>query len=426
MFYKAKGDGLSEPGTKPGVVGWHVSPGLQYKGSVLILDYEAVTSRSHLHWVPKQIQAKEVYFLPTEHIEFPLARAAKQALLDMTEPEKELAKKIYDRSFTEAVLPYDIGIDAYPIEGKPTAQRHAYITWSRLMKHGFTRGCAGCTMGHNRHSQECKDRFDAIFSNRGEPVGPTPRPIEDVEGGEYTPSMAESVGPLDLDEVPECPPNDDEGTVPAMVTRQLPRSEVIARPDALEAIKKEFDGIGKMGTWDFESVEEESVVRKRAIENNTTIHLADLLAICSEKHVELEPQFRSLKGRVCYRGDAARTADGKIAAYQTLSASPTSIVAANAIIAYGLLKGHKLNSADAIKAYLQSWLDSLAETWVRLPRGIWPSSWFNADGTPKYRRPVIRLLKSLYGLTWVAFQLENFHQHLFSKLWQPCTHRLCG
>ena len=148
--------------------------------------------------------------------------------------------------------------------------------------------------------------------------------------------MAETVDPLDLDEVPECPPEDSEGTVPAMVTRQLPRSEVIARPDALEAIKKEFDGIGKMGTWDLESVEEESVVRKRAIENNTTIHLADLSAICSEKHVELEPQFRALKGRVCYRGDAARTADGKIAVYQTLSASPTSIVAANAIIAYGV------------------------------------------------------------------------------------------
>jgi hypothetical protein len=71
VFYKAKGDGLSEPGTKPGLfVGWHVSPGLQYKGSVLILDYEAVTSRSHLHWVPKQIQAKEVYFPPTEHSSF--------------------------------------------------------------------------------------------------------------------------------------------------------------------------------------------------------------------------------------------------------------------------------------------------------------------------------------------------------------------
>lgn len=110
----------------------------------------------------------------------------------------------------------------------------------------------------------------------------------------------------------------------------------------MEAIKKEVDGIGKMGTWDLESVEEESVVRKRAIENNTTIHLADLLAICSEKHVELEPKFRALKGLVCYRGDAARTADGKIAVYQTLSASPTFIVAANAIIAYGLLKGHKL------------------------------------------------------------------------------------
>ena len=55
---------------------------------------------AHLFWVPKQMQAKEVYFPPTEHIEFPLARASKQALLDMTDPEKEIAKAINDRSFT--------------------------------------------------------------------------------------------------------------------------------------------------------------------------------------------------------------------------------------------------------------------------------------------------------------------------------------
>lgn len=70
---------------------------LQYKGSVLILDYEAVGSRSHSHWVPKQIQAKEVYFPPTEHIEFPLARAAKQALLGMAEPEPRRSMTVLSR-----------------------------------------------------------------------------------------------------------------------------------------------------------------------------------------------------------------------------------------------------------------------------------------------------------------------------------------
>ena len=65
------------------------------------------------------------------------------------------------------------------------------------------------------------------------------------------------------------------------------------------------------------------------------------------KNIELEPQYRSLKGRVSQNS-------GKIALYQTLSASPASIVGANAI-AYGMMKVHRISSADAVKAYLQAW-----------------------------------------------------------------------
>ena len=201
----------------------------------------------------------------------------------MSDPEKEIAKSIYDRSFTEGVLPCDIGIDACPVEDKPPPQRHAYITWARLLQHGFTRGCPGRTMGHNRHSHECKARLDVIFSRRGESVGPTPKPIADGEETDYEASIAPDRFPGD--EVPECPPRseDDDDLQPAAVTMQLPRAEVLSREDAIAAIKKEFDGIEAMGLWDLESVEEEDAVRKRALATGQTIHLADLPAICSEK-----------------------------------------------------------------------------------------------------------------------------------------------
>ena len=78
-----------------------------------------------------------------------------------------------------------------------------------------------------------------------------------------------------------------------------------------------------------------------------------------------------------------------------MNASPASITAAHAIIASGILKGITL--ADAVKAYLQSLLNSLAETWVRLPREVWPECWFDKDGRPLFKRPVILLLRSLYG-----------------------------
>ena len=157
----------------------------------------------------------------------------------------------------------------------------------------------GALWATTRHSSECKVKFDAIFSRRGESVGPTLKPIADGEETDYEASIAPDQFPGD--EVPECPPlSDDEDELqPAAVTRQLPRAEVLSREDAIAAIKKEFDGIGAMGTWDLESVEEEEAARKRALATGQTIHLADLIAICSEKHVELEPQHRTFKGRVC-------------------------------------------------------------------------------------------------------------------------------
>ena len=73
-------------------------------------------------------------------------------------------------------------------------------------------------MGHNRHSDECKARFDAIFSMRREAVGPTPKPIADVEETEYEPSLAPE--PVPEEDAPECRPrSDDEADhAPALVT----------------------------------------------------------------------------------------------------------------------------------------------------------------------------------------------------------------
>ena len=59
-----------------------------------------------------------------------------------------------------------------------------------------------------------------------------------------------------------------------------------------------------------------------------------------------------------YRGDSAKDEEGAAAVYQNLSASPTSIRAMNANIAYGRVPGHKTTSADAVKAYVQATLNS--------------------------------------------------------------------
>ena len=91
VFYRVKAEGIAEPSTKPGLFcGWHLSPGLRYRGNLVVLDYEAVRQRSHLHWNAKIVHEKEVFLPPTEHIEFPLAKAAQVAMSEMADEEKEL------------------------------------------------------------------------------------------------------------------------------------------------------------------------------------------------------------------------------------------------------------------------------------------------------------------------------------------------
>ena len=69
VFYRAKGDGMSEPTTSPGLfAGWRIDSGLRYRNVVQVLDYEAVRQRSHLHCSVKDIFEKEVYFPP--HLSF--------------------------------------------------------------------------------------------------------------------------------------------------------------------------------------------------------------------------------------------------------------------------------------------------------------------------------------------------------------------
>ena len=163
VFYRAKSDGMAAPTTRPGLfAGWRIDSGLRYRNVVQVVDYEAVRARAHLHWSPKDLHEKEVFFPPVEYIEFPLSNAAMKALKEMSDPDVEVKKKIYDRSLESGVLPYDIDIDAFPEDTPVAPPRHAYITFSRLLEHGFTKGCPGCDGGHYRHNKACRERFDAI------------------------------------------------------------------------------------------------------------------------------------------------------------------------------------------------------------------------------------------------------------------------
>ena len=62
---------MAAPTTKPGLfAGWRVDSGLRYRSVIQVVDYdyEAVRTRAHLHWSPKGLHEKEVFFPFLEHI----------------------------------------------------------------------------------------------------------------------------------------------------------------------------------------------------------------------------------------------------------------------------------------------------------------------------------------------------------------------
>jgi len=180
---------------------------------------------------------------------------------------------------------------------------------------------------------------------------------------------------------------------PSAVTKLLERSEMMIDPKAVEAVGAEGQALVQCGTWLENTVIERDELLRWARESGVDIHCGDLMAICSIKFWERDAEFHKYKGRICFRGDSVKDQYGSAAVFQELSASPTTVQAANSNIAYGMLPGHKTTQSDAIRAYVQSLLKGKCQTWVHIPYMLWPKHWKNQ----KWRKPMCLLERALYG-----------------------------
>ena len=91
-----------------------------------------------------------------------------------------------------------------------------------------------------------------------------------------------------------------------MVARLLTRQEVGRSTRAQQAVDAEVRGLEARGVWNLTSVrEQDDVVAEARKPGAPTIHLGDLMTLCSEKHSELNlpEEERDYKGRACFRGD---------------------------------------------------------------------------------------------------------------------------
>ena len=164
--------------------------------------------------------------------------------------------------------------------------------------------------------------------------------------------------------------------------------------EARKAMRKEWLGQHAAGVYDFSVVREYDDVVREAKKNGTEVHMARIHGICIEKNYQLPKgnPSRKFKGRGVLLGNQVKNQFWEAAFFQDLGNSPATFEASRWADFYGCLPGHGVKLADAIQAYIQAVLTG-PPCWVELPEDAWPDD----IDFRKFRRPVVRLVKALYG-----------------------------
>ena len=187
----------------------------------------------------------------------------------------------------------------------------------------------------------------------------------------------------------------------ACTARTVDRSERSWNAEAKAALKKEWYRLracGEKGCWDESNPRERSDVESEARKRGQVAHFGIVFDICVEKnhHLPAGSPGRKFKGRAVYQGNNVRDQDGNWAIFQDLASCPSTMAASKVADYYSLSPGHDGEQADAEMAYTQAEFHG-PTTWVGIPKEQWPSNWYDAKGKPKYRFPVCKLMKALYG-----------------------------
>ena len=101
---------------------------------------------------------------------------------------------------------------------------------------------------------------------------------------------------------------------------------------------------------------------------------------------------RKFTGRGVLLGDQVKDQNKEAALFQDLGSSPATFDASRWADYDGCLPANDAQMADAIQAYIQAKLFGVP-CWVELPDEVWHPS----ANRHKFRRPVCRLVKALYG-----------------------------
>ena len=177
----------------------------------------------------------------------------------------------------------------------------------------------------------------------------------------------------------------------AMVTRP---PVTISNPKAMEAFMKEWKGLWDQEVFDFSQTQEYDEVVNEAKKKGQKVHMARVHGLIYEKNYQLKEDdpARKFKGRGVLLGDRVKDQNMEAALFQDLGNSPATFDASRWADDYGCLPGNDVQTADAIQAYIKARLTG-APCWIELP----DEAWHPSANPHKYRRPVCRLVKALYG-----------------------------
>ena len=92
-----------------------------------------------------------------------------------------------------------------------------------------------------------------------------------------------------------------------LVTKALNRNEWISNPMALDAVKRESEGLRADQTWDDETARDANELMRQSAVLSKDIKVAELLILCGIKHAVVEESKQKYKGRIVYRGDKVMT-----------------------------------------------------------------------------------------------------------------------
>ena len=166
------------------------------------------------------------------------------------------------------------------------------------------------------------------------------------------------------------------------------------------AIKKEVDGLLANKVWSFDEVVSRDDLLERTKKDKASVNIGRLMTILSIKNFE-SPSLRKLKARIVFRGDDIRTEDNTLAVLQEAKVNPTGLVGLNINLAYGCCKGNSSTQSDVVRAYTQSYLQTVVPTWVELPGELVPPEHAHI------RRPCVKLVKALYGHPEAGWHWNN-------------------